>query len=65
MNDQTQRKLLTIEAIREKLADRNLSKVAQATGYTRAHIAQIRNGSVSNPSYKCLVALSDYFLERG
>ena len=52
--------MLTIEQIREGLEDRNLSKVAKATGYTRAYLAAIRAGRSTNPSLKFMKALTAY-----
>lgn len=53
--------MLTIEEIREKLLDRRLQMLADATGIHYATIQAIRNGRVTNPSYETIKALSDYF----
>lgn len=60
-NDEVE-KLLTVEQIRVALADRVLSRVALETGITRQTLAKLRESGAA-PSYKTLVALSDY-LER-
>ena len=52
--------MLSIEQIRVALADRNMQKVADAVGVTRAHIQSIRIGR-RNPSAAVHERLSDYF----
>lgn len=52
--------MMTVEEIQAALEDRNLSKVADKVGYTRAYLALIRSGKVKNPSHKFVVALSSY-----
>jgi transcriptional regulator with XRE-family HTH domain len=52
--------MLTIEEIREKLQDRNLTKVAASIGITRVYLSAIANGKQLNPSYDIVKKLSDY-----
>lgn len=52
--------MLTLEQIAAALIDRNLAKVAEKTGYTRAYLASIRAGNQTNPSYRFVKTLSDY-----
>lgn len=54
-------KLLSLAEIRRLLYDRNLQKVADAVGCSRAYLHTIRSGRTVNPSYRRLVALSNYF----
>ena len=56
--------MLTIEEIRNKLLDRRLQMVADATGIHYATIQAIRNGRVTNPSYETVRLLSEYLEER-
>lgn len=52
--------MLTVEQMKEKLADRNLEVVAERTGLSRQTLSHIRTGKLTNPSYKTIKALSDY-----
>ena len=52
-------RMLTIEQIRESLQDRNLTKVSDATGVSKATIYRICSGA-ENPSYDAVKKLSDY-----
>lgn len=52
--------MLTLEQIKEKLQDRNLTKVAKAVDLTRPFLSGIRSGKVPNPSYDTIKRLSDY-----
>lgn len=52
--------MLTLEKIREALQDRRAAKVADATGLHYNTIREVRDNPESNPSYKTVVALSDY-----
>lgn len=56
--------MLTLEQIRHKLKDRRPNMVAEATGLHLNTILAIRDSDNANPTYKVLVALSDY-LEGG
>jgi hypothetical protein len=51
--------VMQLEEMREKLEDRNLSKVGKEIGYTRAYLAAVRAGS-KIPSYGFMVQLSKY-----
>lgn len=54
--------MLTLEQVRERLQDRRLNKVAEATGLCAATVSRIRDGQ-GEPSLKTMMALSAY-LER-
>jgi len=55
------RKMLTIEEIKERLQDRRPNVVGDATGLSYGTIAGIRNGVNQNPTLKVMQSLSDYF----
>ena len=55
--------MLTLEEIRRRLTDRRLSVVANATGINRKTLWELREGAVTNPSYRVLKTLSDYLTE--
>jgi hypothetical protein len=57
--------MMTLEKIREALADRRLPIVSEATGLHCNTIRQIRDKPESNPTYNVLKALSDYLEGRG
>jgi len=52
--------MMTLEQIAEKLQDRRLDIVAQATGIHPNTLRAIRQGRQTNPTYSVLKALSDY-----
>jgi transcriptional regulator with XRE-family HTH domain len=52
--------MLTIEQIKIRLSDRNLSAVAKKTGLSRQTISGIANGTAQKPSYETVKILSDY-----
>lgn len=52
-------KLLTLEEIRRRLADRNLQAVARATGLAPDTVYRLANG-VGTPSYATVETLSRY-----
>ena len=52
--------MLTLEEIRIKMQDRNVTKVAERIGVTRVHLSTILNNTKSNPSYRIVKSLSDY-----
>lgn len=52
--------MLTVEQIRELMADRKITKVAQECGVSRQTIHNIITGK-ANPSYKLLKKITDYF----
>jgi predicted transcriptional regulator len=54
--------MLTIEQIRERLADANLMKVAQRSGVHYASLYRFVNGK--DPMYATVKALSDYLLQK-
>ena len=56
--------MMKLEEIKTALEDRNLSKVGEAIGYTRAYLAAIRSGRMINPSYECVRKLSEYLEQR-
>lgn len=49
-----------IEEIKDKLADRNLAKVSEETGVSYGTVYKIAKGKNDNPSYKTVIALSNY-----
>lgn len=51
--------MLSIEEIREKLGDRNLSEMSRRLNITRVYLSAIRNGRVT-PSYHMVERLSNY-----
>jgi len=53
--------MMTLEQIRKALADRMPVKVADATGLHYNTIRDIRNNRNANPTYKVMLALSNYF----
>lgn len=54
--------MMTLEQIREKLKDRNLSVVADAAGVHRNALYRLMN-SRSNPSYETVRRLVEYLSE--
>ena len=52
--------MLTLKQVREALQDRRLSVVAKETGLHVNTIMHIRDNPDANPTYRVLVALSDY-----
>jgi DNA-binding phage protein len=54
--------MLTLEQIREKMADRRVRVVADATGLHHQTIYEVMNEH-SNPSYKTVKTLSDYLTQ--
>jgi hypothetical protein len=57
-------KMLTLDQIREKLADRKLDVVSKSVGVHRNTLYGIRNGSNKDPRYSIIKALSDYLTDR-
>lgn len=53
--------LLTIEKIREMLADRHLKIVSDKSGVKYHTVRAIAAGDVTNPSYETIRRLSEYF----
>jgi len=56
--------MMTLYAIRHALADRSPIKVAEATGLHYNTIREIRDNENANPTYKVMVALSEYLTSR-
>jgi len=54
--------MLSIDEIKRKLEDRNLSAVARKVGITRAYLGMIMKGQ-RKPSYDVLEKLSKYLEE--
>ena len=52
--------MMTLDQIREKLTDKNLSEVARRIGVTGAYLSAIVRGVKVNPSYEIVKKLSDY-----
>lgn len=52
--------MMTLNDIRLALIDRRIGLVAQATGLHVNTIRDVRDSEKANPSYRVLVALSDY-----
>lgn len=56
--------MLTIEEVRERLADRNLKEVARRTGIGYANLHAIATGRRENPSYKVMIKICKYLAEQ-
>jgi hypothetical protein len=54
--------MLTIEQIQERLADANLSKVAERSGVHYASIYRLMKGN--EPMYSTVKSLSDYLTQK-
>lgn len=52
--------MMTLDRIRQALSDRMPSKVAEATGLHYNTIREVRDNPDANPTYKVIVALSNY-----
>ena len=52
--------LLTLDEIKERLADRKIRKVAQGTGLHPNTIYAFARGKANNPALATVQALSDY-----
>lgn len=52
--------MLTLDKIKDALADRRLDVVSKATGLHRNTLAAIRDGRHGNPTYETVRRLSDY-----
>ena len=55
--------MLTLKDIQERLWDRRIGLVAEATGVNRKTLWAIASGRTTNPSYEVVKKLSDYFEE--
>ena len=51
---------MTIEQIRQALADRNIRQVAASTGLSYPTVLSIKNGKHQNPGYQTLQRLEKY-----
>lgn len=56
--------MLTLEQIVRKLADRNLSKVSEATGLNHAGLCRLVKNPSERVEYKTVKKLSDYLESR-
>ena len=52
--------IMELSAIREALADRRMSVIADALGVHQSTVAAIRDGKNLNPTYGVYRGLSDY-----
>ena len=52
--------MMTLNDIRLALQDRRIGLVAKATGLHVNTVRELRDNENANPSYRVLVALSDY-----
>ena len=52
--------MLSIEEIKQRLHDRNLSYIARQIKTSPAWLNQFYHGKLENPSYKAVERLSDY-----
>lgn len=52
--------MLTLTEIQERLWDRRIGLVAEATGINRKTLWAIASGRTKNPSYEVIKKLSDY-----
>jgi predicted transcriptional regulator len=52
--------MLTLDEIKRRLADRNLSEVARQSGVYYITLTNIMSGATADPKYSTLKALSDY-----
>lgn len=57
--------MLSIEQVRENLADRNPKAVAEATGLAYNTVWRIKTGRFNEPSYTAVKTLSDYLQGKG
>ena len=55
--------MLTLEEIRERLKDRRLLVVSQATGIHANTLREVRDNPSANPTYKVFKLLNDYFID--
>lgn len=52
--------MMTLQQIKGALSDRSPMKVAKATGLHYQTIRDVRDNPLANPTYKVLLALSNY-----
>ena len=55
-----EKKMLSIEEMKQRLHDRNLSYIARQIKTSPAWLNQFYHGKLENPSYKTVERLSDY-----
>ena len=53
--------MLSLDEIRVRLQDRNLSQVGRAIGVSAPYMNLLANGKAKNPSYAVLKKLNGYF----
>ena len=56
--------MLSVQSLKSRLKDRNVTTIANETGLSRATISAIKNGGQDTPSYPVLEKLSNYFASR-
>jgi len=54
--------MLDLPQIREKMQGRNIRDISRATGIHHNVVYRMAWGTIGNPSYKTIKAVSDYFL---
>ena len=52
--------MMTLQQIKDALSDRSPMKVTKATGLHYQTIREVRDNPLANPTYKVLLALSNY-----
>lgn len=52
--------MLSLDEIRKKIQDHNLSAVARATGMHRQHLWRLVSGDLNNPTMRTLERLTEY-----
>lgn len=52
--------MLTLHQIAERLQDRTITKVSEATGINRNLLKQFKDNAATNPMYATVKTLSDY-----
>ena len=55
--------MLTLEQIIDRLKDRNLTRVSEATEISVSYLSLIRSGKRDDPGYSTVKKLSDYLTE--
>jgi len=51
---------MTLEEVKEMLADRNMMAVSRKTGVHHETLRRIQNGTAKNPSFDVMVAIISY-----
>lgn len=52
---------MTLEEIKARLSDRNLTTISERTGLSYPTVCAIASGRQKNPSYRTIKKLTDYF----